>query len=462
MKKNIILVIISVILLTFVSVGCTSGKKDESLDEYKMIYSDGEKVHTINVKQGDLFSISNLPKKNGYTFTGLYDAEIGGTQYVNATGVAVSPFSDRRNITLYPQFVAKQYTLKLNYNGATGSVLSMTATYGERIPSLPGNLMLPDMNYINFTGWYTQLTYGNEIQLSDSNGLSLIEFDKQLSDKCDSEGVLAIYAKFEKQKYDVTFYSFDGQKILSTMKIEHGNKISEVANNISENGAYVNFWTTVKNSEIDIFDGDVISDMTLYAISFEKKVSLARVGCEINNGYNPATPQSVQRTKTHQDYELLELFVEGCALDRDGNYIMATNRIVLSLRLLQDITRLPKNAVLGYTMGLPWDWQQNRIYNDNYSGEVYQTNINGQNIGLGAYYVRITYSDGTATETNAVNFMNGMEKGDIKRLNIENVQGKKITQIDIITVYEIYYYVYNGGWFGDYSNWRCTATLKFA
>ena len=61
---------------------------------------------------------------------GLYDAEVGGTQYVSASGASLSPFNDGKNMVLFPQFKAKDYTVILDYQGApvTGS-RQLTASY---------------------------------------------------------------------------------------------------------------------------------------------------------------------------------------------------------------------------------------------------------------------------------------------------------------------------------------------
>lgn len=71
-----------VLLFTFMLSGCEMFEnwfKDEEEPVYTVMYTDGAKTYTIEVKNGDVYSIEKpLPSKQGYDFIGLYDAEIGG------------------------------------------------------------------------------------------------------------------------------------------------------------------------------------------------------------------------------------------------------------------------------------------------------------------------------------------------------------------------------------------------
>ena len=115
--KSCLLVV--VMLFSFVLYGCdllNGGSSESSSEIYTIMYSDGDEVHTLSVAYGELYTIERpFPSREGYDFSGLYDAEVGGTQYVTANGVCVSPFYERKNIVLYPQFTAKTYTLLLDY-----------------------------------------------------------------------------------------------------------------------------------------------------------------------------------------------------------------------------------------------------------------------------------------------------------------------------------------------------------
>ncbi|MBE7089198.1 MAG: hypothetical protein E7362_00130 [Clostridiales bacterium] len=145
-KRIMILSIAIAILCAFstVFVGCNNdgGDLDEET-EYAIQYADDEGLHTITVKDGDLYSMQSIPTRVGYNFKGLFDAEEGGVQYVSAQGSSLSAFTDKKNLVLYPQFQAKEYTLILDFCGAEvlGS-RSMKVTYGSELPMLQTNLTL--------------------------------------------------------------------------------------------------------------------------------------------------------------------------------------------------------------------------------------------------------------------------------------------------------------------------------
>ena len=67
---------------------------------------------------GTLPTISVKPTKTGYTFIGWYDSVSGGTQYYNASNVAMKKYDKKTNITLYA--VWKINELKIMYNGNGG------------------------------------------------------------------------------------------------------------------------------------------------------------------------------------------------------------------------------------------------------------------------------------------------------------------------------------------------------
>ena len=109
--------------------------------EYTIQYTDDVGTHTLTVTDGATYSLEVIPERTGYDFLGLFDAEVGGTQYVTANGSSLAPFTDKKNMVLFPQFAAKEYTVVLDYQGAavTGQ-RSLTVKYDEKLPELPKNL----------------------------------------------------------------------------------------------------------------------------------------------------------------------------------------------------------------------------------------------------------------------------------------------------------------------------------
>lgn len=232
---------------------------------YTIQYTDDSGTHQIEVQNGDLYTLESIPERTGYTFLGLYDAETGGTQYVNSSGSAVSAFSDKQNIVLYPQYQANEYTLVLDYGEAsvTGS-RQYAVTYGESLPELPTNLTV---EHKVFSGWYTQENCGGT-QVAD--GYSLIPVVSVVNEDnfeiTDSTKYIYLYAGFTTQSYTVTF-NFGSGIDTETMKVEYGTSISDIVPTTRNDEGYaVLSWSlTSGGSE---YTGTITEDTTLYALEW--------------------------------------------------------------------------------------------------------------------------------------------------------------------------------------------------
>lgn len=203
--------------------------------------------------------------------------------------------------------------------------------------------------------------------------------------------------------------------------------------------------------------GDLLPDIKPDVPVGTIEIPFKKESCKTDNGYNPREKGRNYDIKSHENWTLTELILNGCGKKSDGSYYMPKNQTLsLSVKLLQPLVGLPIMASIG------WNWWGNDVSNDNYKDNVYGTNIVGQAIGYGAYYVKVSYLDGTCTEDNGVNLFSNMGKDDIKLLPINFNKNKTIKSIDVIVVYELAYYYYEGFHNGpEYSNWRCSATLKF-
>ena len=153
MSKKIILLAVLLCCLAGLMLFVVACNEEESTNpddnqnvastSYIIQYTDNTGTYNIEVTPGVPYSMPNIPQKEGYEFTGLYDAETGGTQYVNAQGTSLSPFTDNKNIVLFAQFRAKKYTIVLDYQGAAVSdVRELQVAYGSRISTLPTGLVM--------------------------------------------------------------------------------------------------------------------------------------------------------------------------------------------------------------------------------------------------------------------------------------------------------------------------------
>lgn len=268
------------VIFAFGLTGCglfgSGGDENDPDAVYTIQYTDDAGTHTIEVKNGDLYTLEAVPYREGYTFLGLFDAETGGTQYVSASGASVSAFSDRKNLTLYPQFKANEYTLILDYGDAavTGE-RQMTVTYGQSLPELPKNLTL---EHSEFAGWYTQEDCRGT-QVADAYGLIPLVSEVNSANFDLSSGRIVLYAGFELEKHRVTFH-FGGNYPSEELDVPYGTPISQVVPETrNEQGFAVLTWSRTQDGS-QIFNGSVTDEMVLYAVDWAPVIELDANGGE--------------------------------------------------------------------------------------------------------------------------------------------------------------------------------------
>ena len=273
MKKGGVVTLLLVVIMSFsfVLTACDNNSDDNDVVQqldYIIQYTDDTGTYTIDVKSGEPYSMSAIPSREGYVFMGLYDAETGGTQYVNAQGASLAPFTDNKNLVLFPQFKAKEYILALDYQGAavTGE-REIAVSYGSRISNLPTNLVLDNKE---FMGWYTEPNRGG-LQVADQYGViptnSVVSSDN--FDLTDPNGFIRLYAGFRGEMHTVTFYFEDGIAP-EEIEVEHGTPISDVVTETRVENKAVLTWSKKPNdtSRSDVFSGRVEANMTLYALDY--------------------------------------------------------------------------------------------------------------------------------------------------------------------------------------------------
>lgn len=262
--KYILLFLLTAALLIFCS--CKASVDDAEPKMFTIQYSDDSGIYSISVEQGQLYSINSIPSRYGYEFIGLFDAEEGGTQYVNSKGGSVSAFTNNESLVLYAQFKPKEYTVVLNYQGAEviGS-RSIPVNYSQMLSNLPTNLTM-DNKY--FVGWFTAPDKGGN-QIADQYGVipNKARINETNFDLSDPNGFINLYAGFKGEEHLVTFY-VDGIREPEEQLIEHGTFISKVITALrNAEGMAILTWSKNSN-KTEIFDGKVLDDMVLYSVDF--------------------------------------------------------------------------------------------------------------------------------------------------------------------------------------------------
>lgn len=264
-KKSFVAICIAVFMLISsmtIFTGCDFSFGDTAPKKYTIQYTDDDGTHQLTVTEGMPYSLDVIPSKNGYVFTGLYDAEVGGTQYISSSGSSLTPFSGTNNIVLFPQYKAKDYTVILDYQGApvTGT-RQVTVAYGSSLPELPKNLT---WGHKEFVGWYTEAECGGK-KIADEFGL--LPLVSVLNEQnFDLSGIsVTLYAGFEIEKHTVTLCFVDGVDNEVT-EVPYNTPVSEIVSDTRVDGDAVLTWSKTQSGEI--FNGRVTEDITLYAIEY--------------------------------------------------------------------------------------------------------------------------------------------------------------------------------------------------
>lgn len=459
MKRKLIFVIILIIVICCTLIAC-EGKSNNEEDKgtYTIQYYNDNEVITLKVNYGSTYSITEIPNKTGYMFSGLYDAETGGTQYVNSKGVSVSTFTDKKNLTLYAQFVPKTYNLIFDYCGADVEFEKCREVeYDSSLNMFPQNLSKGNSV---FAGWYTkpncggtQITdaydflAGKSILNSQNYGIAKKDYyDKEITS-------VTLYAGF---KYKLEFYSNGG---------------SQVNNIIAPYGEYIQLPSPTMNGMAfggwfddngKIFDTNTMPEESKYLTAkwlnptdivadFKRMSSKNDCGYDINNPETDANWIS-----RHNGWELGEIVLSGVGKNELNKYsIPVDGKLSISYRLLQDPNSLPisQSGVSHLKLG-----------DDKWTGAISGTSIKGSIIGKGAYWMEVTYTDNSTEEIWQTNFLYGKNKGDMVDMNLPlGAVNKKIKTIEIKLIYELYCDGpgFMGFYWYEYPNWCILVNLQF-
>lgn len=290
MKRRLSL-LVCVVLLALVTlcafVACDD-KQEENAETpqtsltFTIQYTDDSGTHTINVGHGMPYSLESIPQRIGYDFIGLYDSEVGGTQYVNAAGASISPYYDLKNIVLFPQYKAKQYTIILDFDGTEviGS-REKTVEYDSAIGELPMGLI--KQNY-NFKGWYTEKNCKGT-QIADEYGVfpqrKIVNATNY--DLSDGSNFIYLYAGFEGVPQHLTLYVNTDTYEYIEMDVPYGTHIKDVVPDYRDSRGYgVYSWTASPEADATapLFNDEITTDLTLYAVEFAPVIELDSNGGE--------------------------------------------------------------------------------------------------------------------------------------------------------------------------------------
>ncbi len=292
-------------LMSFSFVGCFGdddgggNSSDTTPKNYTVQYTDDQGTHQLEVTEGMPYAMETVPQKTGYDFLGLFDSEVGGTQYVSSTGASLAPFSDSKNMVLFPQFKAKEYTVVLDYQGAavTGS-RQLTVAYNTQIPELPKNLTL---EHKEFSGWYTEKDCGG-VQVADEYGILPVvsTLNEKNFDISNADGYIYLYAGFEAETFTVTFHFGDGIPS-EEMEVAYNTPISQVVPNTrNSDGFAVLSWSKTADGS-QVFTGNITDGTILYAAEWAPCINFDSNGGESVNAIVARSGATVSLPTTTKD-----------------------------------------------------------------------------------------------------------------------------------------------------------------
>ncbi|TCJ03807.1 InlB B-repeat-containing protein [Cytobacillus praedii] len=176
------------------------------------------------------------PTKQGYTFAGWYTDNTYSTPYNFGTTVTT-------NKTIYAKWAINQYTISFDSNGGS-EVETITADYGAKVafPTVPTKV-----GY-TFAGWYKDEAF---------NHTWAFEADQVTGNQM-------LYAKWEINKYLVSFHS-DGGSSVASQTVAHDGKAKEPDMPTKQGHTFAGWYTDNTYSTQYDFGTLINADKTIYA-----------------------------------------------------------------------------------------------------------------------------------------------------------------------------------------------------
>lgn len=401
-------------------------------------------------------------------------------------------------ITKDTKLYATSYAIKVIYETNGGiSIPGVVVKIGEKVP-----MPIPQRQYYGFEGWQYN---GETVQYgftAPQENIVLKAKWQRTHYSVSLDGAVqyvrigdSITLPTRKMGYDIEGWSNNGilyngeftptadSVLASVYRVAlnaNGGTVSSATKAIAYNSVYTlpvptkeghkfgGWYTGLSSSAQQITDNkgealakwSPVSDLTLYAVWIKDYyIDLNRVSC--NDKYTPADAW-IGDINSHNNWELAQLAVIDGTKNASSQYYIADGiQVKLGIKLLQDINDLPKiNVIESNILGKHYAKELN-LSDDTYNGEVYNTNIKGKKIGLGAYYIKCTLSNGSVMQFNKTDIFRNAKKGDIIEINLDEIAMNQVVSIEFVLIYEVRLYVYNGGWYTNYPCWRCSATVNF-
>jgi uncharacterized repeat protein (TIGR02543 family) len=124
---------------------------------------DGTEVTAITEDEGTVVAKPLDPTRRGYTFTGWFSAETGGTKYT-------WPHAVNETITMHAQWTLVSYTITYNLDGGTNPETSNPPESSYTVVSSEITLPTPTKDNYTFGGWFTDRNFSSQVVTKIAEG----------------------------------------------------------------------------------------------------------------------------------------------------------------------------------------------------------------------------------------------------------------------------------------------------
>ena len=248
----------------------------------------GSSIPSATVAHNNTLTRPTDPIKEGYTLEGWYtDSELT-TKY---------NFSNRvtNDMTLYAKWEVAKYRITFNTNGGP-TINSIEVRRGEAIPTIEDPVRVG----YTFKGWY-----------NDSELTSIF------SDEVMPGRNITLYAKWEANRYTITFNSNGGSKV-DSIEADYNTAITEPTAPLKEGYKFAGWYNDSNLTNLYSFTTMPAKDMTLYAkwVSNSKNVITYNLNGGKNNTKNPSSYTTGEEKQLYNPTKKGNKFV-GWYLDGD-------------------------------------------------------------------------------------------------------------------------------------------------
>ncbi|MGN1222085.1 MAG: InlB B-repeat-containing protein, partial [Christensenellales bacterium] len=212
-------------------------------------YYSGFFYYTTFQTNGDTNRWVDLNTSNTSATANNWVIQRANVQYYTAAGTSARNWNKTANTTLYAKWTANTYTVSFEQQSGSGGTSSVTATYGQAMPSAT----MPTRTGYTFVGYYTQVGTGGT-QYYTAAGKSARNWD--IADNT------TLYARWTANTYTITFNtnSATSSSFPESVTVTYGagsyNDMS--GSSISRTGYTFNGWYTSTSGGTQVYGSDNI------------------------------------------------------------------------------------------------------------------------------------------------------------------------------------------------------------